>query len=141
MADKKKEQAMVVSQEQIADGIFQYVDSYRGSAERQTWTVYFYVYKGCDKLLPRPISICEINKEDSRLRVVYRVTGENTGTEEFSKLKTGDAIPIIGPLGNGFPFEAAEGKKVFLMGGGCTTDSGTCKTDEMRQKTDCRRLS
>ncbi len=67
---------------------------------------------------PRPISICEINKEDSRLRVVYRVTGENTGTEEFSKLKTGDAIPIIGPLGNGFPFEAAEGKKVFLMGGG-----------------------
>ena len=82
------------------------------------WTVYFYVYKGCNKLLPRPISICEINKEDSRLRVVYRVTGENTGTEEFSKLKTGDAIPIIGPLGNGFPFEAAEGKKVFLMGGG-----------------------
>ena len=46
------------------------------------------------------------------------MTGENTGTEEFSKLKTGDAIPIIGPLGNGFPFEAAEGKKVFLMGGG-----------------------
>ena len=87
--------------------------------QRKTGTVYFYVYKGWKQsYLPRPISICEIDKEDGRLRVVYRVTGENTGTEEFSKLKTGDAIPIIGPLGNGFPFEAAEGKKVFLMGGG-----------------------
>ena len=55
------------------------------------------------KLLPRPISICEIDKENGRLRVVYRVTGPKTGTEEFSKLKAGDIIPVIGPLGNGFP--------------------------------------
>ena len=27
-------------------------------------------------------------------------------------------MPVIGPLGNGFPYEKAEGKKVFLMGGG-----------------------
>ena len=33
-------------------------------------------------------------------------------------MKAGDTIPVIGPLGNGFPFEKAEGKKVFLMGGG-----------------------
>ena len=50
--------------------------------------------------------------------MVYRVTGEKTGTEEFSQMKAGDTIPVIGPLGNGFPFEKAEGKKVFLMGGG-----------------------
>ena len=70
------------------------------------------------KLLPRPISICEIDKEKGALRVVYRVTGENTGTELFSKMQAGDTVPVIGPLGNGFPFEKAEGKKVFLMGGG-----------------------
>lgn len=40
------------------------------------------------KLLPRPISICEIDKENGRLRVVYRVTGPKTGTEEFSKLES-----------------------------------------------------
>ena len=51
MADKKKEQAMVVSQEQIADGIFSMWIHTAGSAERQTWTVYFYVYKGCDKVI------------------------------------------------------------------------------------------
>ena len=28
------------------------------------------------KLLPRPISLCEIDKEKGALRVVYRVTGE-----------------------------------------------------------------
>ena len=70
------------------------------------------------KLLPRPISICEINKEEGSLRVVYRVTGENTGTEQFSKMKSGEIVPIVGPLGNGFPYERAEGKRVFLMGGG-----------------------
>ena len=118
MADKKKEQAMVVSQEQIADGIFSmWIHTEAAQSARPGQFISMYT-KDATKLLPRPISICEINKEDSRLRVVYRVTGENTGTEEFSKLKTGDTIPIIGPLGNGFPFEAAEGKKVFLMGGG-----------------------
>ena len=70
------------------------------------------------KLLPRPISICEINKADESLRVVYRVTGENTGTKLFSKMKAGDTVPVIGPLGNGFPHEKAEGKKAFLIGGG-----------------------
>jgi dihydroorotate dehydrogenase electron transfer subunit len=46
------------------------------------------------------------------------VTGEKTGTKQFSELKAGDFVPVIGPLGNGFPYEKAEGKKVFLMGGG-----------------------
>ena len=50
--------------------------------------------------------------------MVYRVTGENTGTEQFSKLVAGDTLPGVGPLGNGFPLEKAEGKKAFLMGGG-----------------------
>ena len=70
------------------------------------------------KLLPRPISICEIDKAAGRLRIVYRVTGKDTGTEQFSKMIAGDTVPVIGPLGNGFPYEKAEGKKVFLMGGG-----------------------
>ena len=87
------------------------------------------------KLLPRPISICEIDKENGRLRVVYRVTGPKTGTEEFSKLKAGDIIPVIGPLGNGFPYEKAEGKKVFLMGGGI----GVPPILELAKQMDCEK--
>ena len=70
------------------------------------------------KLLPRPISLCEINKEEGKLRLVYRVTGKGTGTEEFSRLHAGVPIETMGPLGNGFPLDAVKGKKVFLMGGG-----------------------
>ena len=47
---------------------------------------------------------------------MYRVTGEGTGTEEFSKLVRGDKVRILGPLGNGFTVEP--GKKAFLIGGG-----------------------
>ena len=69
------------------------------------------------KLLPRPISICETNKETGMLRIVYRTVG--AGTEEFSRYQAGDTVDIMGPLGNGFPLEeAAEGKTAFLIGGG-----------------------
>lgn len=65
------------------------------------------------RLLPRPISICEIDKKEERIRLVYRVAGK--GTEEFSSLKSGDFIDCMGPLGNGFTLE---GKKALIIGGG-----------------------
>ena len=36
----------------------------------------------------------------------------------FAALKAGDSVEVLGPLGNGFPMEEAEGKRVFLIGGG-----------------------
>lgn len=66
------------------------------------------------KLLPRPISICEVNKEEGTLRIVYRVVGG--GTTEMSGYVSGDDIDILGPLGNGFM--QREGKKAILIGGG-----------------------
>ena len=50
--------------------------------------------KDADKLLPRPISLCEIDKKNGRLRIVYRIAG--AGTKEFSAYKAGDAVEIIG---------------------------------------------
>ncbi len=68
------------------------------------------------RLLPRPISICEADRESGVLRLVFRIAGK--GTAEFSRLKEGDLVSVAGPLGNGFPIERAQGKKVFLIGGG-----------------------
>ena len=116
--EKKKEQATVLSQEMLADGIFSMWIRTEAAASAKPGQFISMYTTDASKLLPRPISICEINRNESCLRVVYRVTGENTGTEQFSKLKAGDQIPIIGPLGNEFPVEKAEGKSVFLMGGG-----------------------
>ncbi|MHB8128326.1 MAG: dihydroorotate dehydrogenase electron transfer subunit [Mobilitalea sp.] len=70
----------------------------------------------CDdgsRLLPRPISICEINREQGSVRLVYRIAGK--GTKDFSQMKANDFIEVMGPLGNGFTLE---GKKALLIGGG-----------------------
>lgn len=116
--ERQREQAVVVLQEQLADGIFSmWIRCQAAETAKPGQFISMYTNDG-SKLLPRPISICEIDKEQGTLRVVYRVTGENTGTKQFSEMKAGDTLPIIGPLGNGFPYELAEGKRVFLMGGG-----------------------
>lgn len=65
------------------------------------------------RLLPRPISICEIDRIHNRLRIVYRIAGK--GTTEIASLKEGDTVEVMGPLGNGF---TQEGKKALLIGGG-----------------------
>ena len=67
-------------------------------------------------LLPRPISICEVNRDKTALRVVYRIAGK--GTEQFSLYNPSEALNVLGPFGNGFPLEKGEGKRVFLIGGG-----------------------
>ena len=118
MADRKKENAIVVSQEAIAENIFSmWIQTEAADSAKPGQFISMYTNDGT-KLLPRPISICEIDKEQGRLRVVYRVTSEKAGTKQFSEMKAGDVIPVVGPLGNGFPLEKAEGKKAFLMGGG-----------------------
>ena len=116
--ERKKEQAKVLSQEMLADGIYSlWIETEAALTAKPGQFVSLYT-KDASKLLPRPISICEIDKDAKKLRLVYRVTGEKTGTKQFSELKAGDIVPVIGPLGNGFPVEKAEGKRAFLMGGG-----------------------
>ena len=116
---KKKEICTVIRQKEIGDGIFSmWIQTENIGKEAKPGQFVSLYSKDGSKLLPRPISLCEIDRENSRLRLVYRVTGTKTGTEEFSGLKAGDTIPVIGPLGNGFSVEKAEGKRAFLMGGG-----------------------
>lgn len=116
MANKFEEMAIVVSQKQIADGIFDLIIKTENiaAAAKAGQFISLYCNDGT-KLLPRPISLCGIDREAGTLRLVYRVTGENTGTEQFSKMVAGDEIRVLGPLGNGF--ELGE-KKAFLIGGG-----------------------
>ena len=67
------------------------------------------------KLLPRPISICEIDKDEDSIRLVYRVTSKTSGTKIMSEYRAGELIEIMGPLGNGFTtFDKAS----ILIGGG-----------------------
>ena len=111
--EKKKEQAKVLSQEMLADGIYSlWIETEAARTARPGQFVSVYT-ADASKLLPRPISICEADKENGRLRIVYRIAG--AGTKEFSECKAGDTLDIMGPLGNGFPLKK---KKAFLIGGG-----------------------
>ncbi len=77
-------------------------------------SLYHFIQMINPKFFPDRSVLCEIDKENGRLHLVYRVTGQGTGTDEFSQMKAGDIIPVLGPLGNGFPVEKAEGKKFSL---------------------------
>lgn len=120
MADKKKCTAQVTSQIKLAEDIYSMWIKFPKDADVAGMAVpgqfiSMYCHDG-SRMLPRPISICEINTPDNMLRVVYRIAGK--GTEEFSKLGAGSTIDIIAPLGNGFTINIHSFKKVLLIGGG-----------------------
>lgn len=111
---KYEETAIVIRQEEIADDIYSMwirTENVAGEAKAGQF-LSLYCNEG-SRLLPRPISICEIDKKDKAIRLVYRVAGK--GTEEFSALHTGSQVRVVGPLGNGFPKKELS---AFLIGGG-----------------------
>lgn len=111
---KSREFATVVEQKKIASDVYSLWLQTEQIAKEAKPGQFLSVYSKDDsRMLPRPISICEIDRELGRLRIVYRVVGQ--GTEEFSHLTAGENVEILGPLGNGFPLKE---KKAFLMGGG-----------------------
>ena len=119
--DGKKQSWYVLSQEEIAPAIYSLWLKPEDGAEfpfinpGQFTMVYM---KDSGRLLGRPISICEAGSGQRALRLVYRVTGKGTGTELLSHVRPGESLELLGPLGNGFPLQQAEGKRTLLVGGG-----------------------
>ncbi len=121
MSKKSKQTAVVISQEKLAEGIYDlWIET--GLAKEAGAGQFIGVYpKNAATLLPRPISICEVNEERKALRLVYRVAGK--GTMEFSSLKKDDRIEILGILGNGYRVPELltghpEFTEITLYGGG-----------------------
>ncbi len=115
MATKIKTAAVITSITKVTNGIYSMWIKEKCIAVAAKPGQFISLFsKDGSKLLPRPISICEVNKEAGELRLVYRVAGE--GTREFSGLNAGDTIEVMGPLGNGFSFSNV--KKAILIGGG-----------------------
>lgn len=117
MAEKKKCRVRITSQTELSSGIYsmwlKFPEEYNAAAEAVPGQFLSLYSSDGSRLLPRPISICEIDGENRMLRIVYRVAGK--GTEEFSGLHAGDQIDVVGPLGNGF---TRRGGKSILIGGG-----------------------
>lgn len=114
MSRAYKEKAVIIRQEEIAHQVYSLwlkTDKIAKEAKPGQF-ISIYCHDG-SRLLPRPISICELNKKEGSVHVVYRVAGQ--GTLEFSAYHAGIPLEIMGPLGNGFPLQ---NKKALLIGGG-----------------------
>lgn len=111
---KKKLTAKILNQTALADGIFDMTLKAEEIAVQAKPGQFLSVYlHDKSKILPRPISICGIDKVTGTLRIVYRIAGE--GTKLLSQLKAGETVEVLGPLGNGFSMKE---QKAILIGGG-----------------------
>jgi dihydroorotate dehydrogenase electron transfer subunit len=69
-----------------------------------------------ETFLRRPVSIHDVDYEKNTIKLLIQIVGK--GTETLSKLKIGDFLNLIYPLGNSFSIPK-EKEKVLIVGGGC----------------------
>lgn len=68
-----------------------------------------------ETFLRRPISVYDVNFKKNRIRLLIQIVGK--GTETLARLKTGDNLNIIYPLGNSFGTPSVN-DRMLLVGGG-----------------------
>lgn len=130
---KKQVMAEIIRHTSLSDGIFDMTLKAEEIAKEAKAGQFISVYlNNKSKILPRPISICGIDKEAGTLRIVYRTVGD--GTKELSDYKKGETVKILGPLGNGF---TQKDKKAILIGGGI----GIPPMLELMKQLDCEKTA
>lgn len=113
---KSKLSAEIVSHKKLSEDVFDLIIKVPKIAKDTLAGQFVSVYlNDKSKLLPRPISVCEVSDDGQNLRLVYRVTAKGSGTDILSNYKSGDIIEVLGPLGNGFSLDFED---CILVGGG-----------------------
>jgi len=69
-----------------------------------------------ETFLRRPISIHDVDYERNMFKLLIQIAGKGTNT--LSKLRNGDMLNLIYPLGNFFTLPV-EKEQILLVGGGC----------------------
>ena len=101
----------ITSNEKIARDIFKM--TLAGDTSAITAPGQFVNIKLDGFFLRRPISVCDCVGEN--LTLIYKVVGR--GTEQMSRMKSGDELDLLTGLGNGYNTEAS-GDSPLLVGGG-----------------------
>jgi dihydroorotate dehydrogenase electron transfer subunit len=70
---------------------------------------------GGDLILRRPISVCLADPEAGTMDVVFQVKGK--GTLAMSRMKAGDLLDYLGPVGNYYEITARH-RRIAVVGGG-----------------------
>lgn len=117
MTEIKKTAAVIKRAEKLSDDIYSMWLAEKDIAAAAIPGQFINIYcQSGGRLLPRPISICDKNQKEGLIRIVFRTAGE--GTRELSRLKEGEMLEIMGPLGNGYDLSRITKEKAILIGGG-----------------------
>jgi len=71
----------------------------------------FFMLEAPGRLLPRPMSLCLAPRRE----LAFLIDEVGPGTAALCRLERGDAIHVLGPLGNGFDLDV---ERPLLVGGG-----------------------
>lgn len=69
-----------------------------------------------ETFLRRPLSIHDVDYKKNTIKFLIQIAGK--GTEKLSRIRIGETINLIYPLGNSFSLPLM-GEKLLLVGGGC----------------------
>lgn len=115
---KKVQKMIILNQKEIAQNIFEM--TLKGNLEEYKSVGQFVNIKVNEEAYPtlrRPISICNLDTENSSMTLIYRAEG--LGTKILSNKLVGTELDILGPLGNGFDYSLVNSNEiVVLIGGG-----------------------
>ncbi len=133
---KQKENAVVsISSRQLADGIYSmWIQTQAADTAKPGQFISMYTTDG-SKLLPRPISICEIDKEAGNASSGLSCDRRKYRNGAIFQLKYRRYIPVIGPLGKWISTRKQKEKSISDgRRNRCTSDSGTAKQMECEEK-------
>ncbi len=119
----KQALAMVIANEQVARGIFilRLEEPEQARDVKPGQFVHLRCGTSFDPLLRRPLSVLRTGASQQNYlpayhyEVLYEVVGR--GTELLSRLRPGDLVDVLGPLGRPFQIDRAT-RRLLLIGGG-----------------------
>lgn len=85
-------------------------------------------------LLRRPISVADVDTNTGEIRLIYQVKGE--GTRLLTRVKEGDILDLLGPLGNGF-LNIHKYHNPLIVGGGIGAFPLLYLTKKLKSPTVC----
>ncbi|MCF6094766.1 dihydroorotate dehydrogenase electron transfer subunit [Microaerobacter geothermalis] len=119
MGKSRKGILTIVHKEEIAEGIIrvELVGELVKEMDEPGQFIHIRPGMGIDPFLRRPISICDVNLEENKLTIIFRVEGK--GTQLLAETPVGTEVDVLGPLGQGFPIHHRQsGDHALLVGGG-----------------------
>lgn len=106
----KQNNYKILSNEILAENVYKMI--LEGDTQYITAPGQFINIALSGKYLRRPISVCDY--DENSITIIYKVVG--SGTEEMSKMKSGEILNCLTGLGNGYDISKSE--KPLVIGGG-----------------------